>query len=116
MTLTRRRIPILFPYTINGTNLFPIVPSVCDLGFSFTPSICPRPYIDNITCKTLKVLGFIKRIASEFKHSYHLKANLCALVRPIVEYDSVVWDPQTIEAYKQLGRVQERLYNNYIII
>jgi len=108
MTFTRCRAPISFPYTINGTNLCPIVTNVCDLGFTFTPSLCPRAHLDNITCKALKVLGFIKRIASEFKLSNSLKAIYCALDRPIVEYGSVVWDPQTAEACKQLERVQRR--------
>ncbi|KAF0717229.1 Uncharacterized protein FWK35_00028884, partial [Aphis craccivora] len=51
MTFTRRRIPISFSYSINGTNLSPIV------------------------------------------------------TRPIVEYGSIFWDPQTPEACKQLERV-----------
>lgn len=76
--------------------------SVCDLSFTFTPSLCYRTHIDNITCKALKVLGFIKRIASEFKLSNFLKTLFCALVRPIAEYGSIVFDPQTSEACKQL--------------
>jgi len=86
MTFIRRRTPTSFPYTINGTDLCPIVNSVCDLGFTFTPFLCPRAHIDNITCKELKVLGFIKRIASEFKLSNSLRAICCAFVRPIIGY------------------------------
>jgi len=113
MTFTRRRTPISLPYTINGTNMCLIVTSVCDLGFTFTPSLCPRAHIDNITCKALKVLGFTKRIASEFKISNHLKAIFFALVMPIVEYGCVVWDPLTADACKQLERVQ-RMFLSFV--
>ena len=99
---------ISFSYTINWANLCPIDTSVCDFGFTFTPSLCSRVHIGNITCKAFKVLGFIKRIADEFKLSNSLKTIFCALIRPILEYGSVVWDPQTAEGCKQLERVQRR--------
>ncbi|KAF0765641.1 Uncharacterized protein FWK35_00006661 [Aphis craccivora] len=43
-----------------------------------------------------------------FKLSNSLKAIVCLFVRPIVEYDSVIWDPQTADACKQLERVKRR--------
>jgi Reverse transcriptase (RNA-dependent DNA polymerase) len=108
MVFTKRRFPITFSYSINLINLLPIDTNVCDLGFTFTPSLCPRAHIYNVTCRAFKVLGFIKRIAGEFKLSNSLKSLYCALVRPIVEYGSVVWDPHTADDCKQLERVQRK--------
>ncbi|KAF0751764.1 Uncharacterized protein FWK35_00017926 [Aphis craccivora] len=63
-----------------------IYKNICDLGFTFTPSLCPRAHIDRVTCKGLKVLGFVKRISSDFKLSSSFKAIYYALIRPISEY------------------------------
>ena len=62
-----------FFYSINGANLLPIDTNVCDLGFILTKSLCLQAHIDNITCNAFKVLGFIKKIAGEFKLSNSLK-------------------------------------------
>lgn len=43
-----------------------------------------------------------------FKLSNSLKAIVYSFVRPIVEYDSVIWDPQAADACKQLERVKCR--------
>jgi len=108
MTFTRSRSPITHLYSLNGSNLIPADSSICDLGFTFTPSLCPRAHIDRVTRKVLKVLGFVKRISSDFKLSASLKSIYCALVHPIVEYSSVVWDPQLAGACFQLERVQRK--------
>ncbi|KAF0754361.1 Uncharacterized protein FWK35_00031336, partial [Aphis craccivora] len=55
-------------------------------------------------CRALKVLGFVKRIASEFKLESSLKVLYCSLVRSIVEYGSVLWDPHTTSSSLQLER------------
>ena len=38
------------------------------------------------------MLGFVKRQAKEFQCPYVTKSLYCALVRPLLEYCSVVWD------------------------
>uniref|UniRef100_A0A2S2NAB7 Putative RNA-directed DNA polymerase n=1 Tax=Schizaphis graminum TaxID=13262 RepID=A0A2S2NAB7_SCHGA len=108
MIFTRSRSPITYSYVLNGSCLISVDSSICDLGFTFTSSLSPRAHIDKITCKALKVLGFIKRISCEFKLTSSLKSIYCALVRPIVEYGSIVWDPQTADACFQLERVQRK--------
>jgi hypothetical protein len=108
MTFSRSRSPITHLYSLNGYYLIPTDSSICDLGFTFTSSLHPRAHIDKVKCKTLKVLGFVKRISSYFKLSASLKAIYCALVRPIVEYGSFVWDPQSTDACLQLERVQRK--------
>lgn len=88
MVFTRSHSPITYSYTLNGSNLTPVDSINCDLGYTFTSSLCPRPHIDKVTCKALKGLGFVKRISNDFKLTSSLKSFYCALVRPIIEYGS----------------------------
>jgi len=55
-----------------------------------------------------KVLGFVKRVSGEVKLTSSLKSIYCALVRPIVDYGFVVYDPQTADVCLQLKRVQRK--------
>lgn len=103
MVYTSLRSPILhlspFSYSINGANLLPIYMNICDLDFILTPFLCPRVHIDYIMYNAFKVIGVIKRLDVEFKFSNSLKVLFCSLVRPIVEYGSVFWDPQTADGF-----------------
>ncbi|VVC28220.1 Hypothetical protein CINCED_3A013146 [Cinara cedri] len=111
MIFARSRSPTIYSYTLNGSNLIPVDFSICDFGFTFTCSLCPRAHIDQIACKASKVLGFVKRISSDFKLTRSLKSIYCALVRSILEYGSVVWNPQTADACcLQLERVQRKFF------
>lgn len=53
-------------------------------------------------------MGFIKRITTEFKLASTLKALYCSLVRPILEYGSVIWDFSTAQNALTLERVQNK--------
>ena len=108
MTFSRNRAPFSFSYSINGVVLVSIADNIRDLGFLFVPSLNPKAHIDYVTCKALKLLGFIKRIADEFKLATSLKSLYCALVRPILEYGSVVWNPYTAGDCHQLERVKRK--------
>jgi len=81
------------------------------LGFIFTLSLSPRSHITSITCKAFKLLGYIRRVSSEFKLKNSLKSLYCALVRPILEYGSVVWDPHCSDLGHQLEGVQRKFLN-----
>jgi hypothetical protein len=116
MTFTRIKNPLKFTYFINNKSIS-FSNSVRDLGFILTPTLSPNMHIDSACCKALKTLGFIKRVASEFKLSTPLKALYCAFVRPILEYGSVIWDPSTATYSCQLERVQRRFlkFVSYIL-
>lgn len=110
MSFTRTRSPIINTYFINEVGVSS-VDSIRDLGFIFTPSLSPRSHINNITCKAYKLLGFIRRVSGEFKLTNSLKSLYCALVRPILEYGSVVWDPHCSDLCRQLEGVQRKFLN-----
>ncbi|KAL4097682.1 hypothetical protein QTP88_022414 [Uroleucon formosanum] len=107
MTFTRSRSTILFDYNISGLTI-ERVDNLIDLGFKLSSTLSPSPHIAMITSRAFKVLGFIMRLSKDFKLSKSLKSLYCALVRPILEYGSVVWDPYTVSDINQLERVQLR--------
>jgi hypothetical protein len=108
LTYTRSRSPIIYSYNILGSEILRANESVIDLGFKLTSSLDPRPHIDMVCCKALKILGFINRLASDFKLDSSFKLLYCTLVRPILEYGVVVWSPFTANDSLQLERVQRR--------
>lgn len=65
----RNRYPIKFIYSINGNNLFVSSSSVVDLGIIFDYSLTLQPHIQNVTYKSLKMLGFIERFCLELNCS-----------------------------------------------
>jgi len=103
--LTRSRLPIIYSYNILGSEIVRVNESDIDLGFKITRSLDPRPHIDMVCCKALKTLGFISRLARDFKLDSTFKLLYCTLVRPILEYGVVVWSPYTANDSLQLERV-----------
>jgi len=73
-----------------------------DLGFKLSHNLDPNPHIEYVCCKALKMLGFIIRLAREYKLSMSIKIFYCAVVRPILEYGCVVWHSHTANDSKQL--------------
>jgi len=66
MSFTRSHSPIRHNYLVDGTSLSFSGSHVVDLGFTFDRTLSYNLHIEKITCKVLKMLGFIKRISSEF--------------------------------------------------
>ena len=50
-------------------------------------------HYNQIVGRGYSMLGFMKRQAKEYECPYVTKSLYCALVRPLLEYNSVVWDP-----------------------
>lgn len=69
MSFARCNFPYQFSYSIMGFILNSADTVTCDLGFILVPSLSPSTHIDHVTCKAIKMLGFIKRIAYEFELS-----------------------------------------------
>jgi hypothetical protein len=107
-TFTRSRSPLIFPYKINNIHIKPAGDSIRDLGFTFTRNLSPVKHIHIICCQAFKLLGFILRTSRDFQLTPSLKSLYCALVRPILEYGCVLWDPPTAYASAMLERVQRR--------
>ncbi|XP_050528120.1 uncharacterized protein LOC126898222 [Daktulosphaira vitifoliae] len=108
MFFTRSKSSIIHYYFISDSNLTGVYDTDIDLGIKFNASLDPRPHIDMICCKALKVLSFITRIASDFKLKLVIKALFCTLVHPILEYGAIIWNPHTANDSCLVERVQRR--------
>lgn len=74
-------------------NILENVSSFCDLGITLDPKLNFNSHIDACVSKSSSVLGFIKRWSREFDDPYLSKRLFTSLVRPILEYGSLVWSP-----------------------
>jgi hypothetical protein len=107
MTFHRKRMHIIFPYSLNGSPL-EHASSVKDLGIYLTPSLYFEQHINITVGRTLKVLGFIKCNTSLFTSPTCLRSLYFSLVRSILEYGTVVWHSYLAKDQLRLERVQNR--------
>ena len=102
INITRKRNIIHHPYTLHGHQL-KHVDQTKYLGVT-------------ITAKANNTLNFLRRNINVRDHSIKEKAYK-ALVRPILEYSSSVWDPHTDVLSARLEKIQRRaarfVLNNY---
>lgn len=100
-----------------GLVIFRVDNYIIDIGFKFSNLMDPSSHINMICCKVLKILGFVMRLTKEFIQNKIVKMLYCALMRPILEYSSVIWDPFTPNDSMQLERVQRRFLRcaNFIL-
>ena len=97
--------PVLSAYTLYDTPLTE-VDEIKDLGVTFVSGLDFRNHYRNISCRAMKTLGFIARYAKHFKRTESLKLLYVALVRPLIEYASVIWSPKHIVSSRLLESVQ----------
>ena len=88
MSFSRKEVT-LRNYSINNS-LLERVFLFKDLGVIFDPVLNFRSHIETIVLKARCTLGFIKRWSKEFRDPYITKTLLTSLVRPILEYESVI--------------------------
>lgn len=108
MTFYRIHHPIMYNYLLKEVYL-DVVSTVNDLGITFDRELNFHDHIEKSCCKALKTLGFVKRVSTEFNLLAPLKSLYCALVRSILEYAVVIWDPNTVIAKNQIERVQRKV-------
>jgi hypothetical protein len=93
ITFTRRRSPdILFSYAVDGCVL-ERVSEIRDLGVILDSQLTFQHHYDRISSSGRCVLGFVKRRVKELNEPYLCKMLYSALVQPILEYASIVWNP-----------------------
>ena len=111
----KNRKPIDYTYTIHEQPLA-LVENVKYLGLNITKNLSWNKHIDIITKKAHNSISFLQRNL----HTCPPKTKTQAyntLVRPILEYSSVAWDPHTVSNTNKLEGVQRRaarfILNNY---
>ena len=104
--ITRAKYPIQTKYILHDTVL-QTVPSAKYLGVTISDDLSWSPHIDLITKKANQTLGFLKRNIKV--HNQDLKSTAYkTLVRPQLEYASMVWSPHTATNIAKVEAVQRR--------
>lgn len=106
MMFSRSR-PIISQFTLGGSSL-ELVDSFIDLGILLDRKLTFNNHVITTVNKAFGVLSFIKRWAKEFSDPYITKNLFTSLVRPILEYGSVVWDPHYDLYVNMLESVQKQ--------
>jgi len=79
-----------------------------DLAIYFTPSLDFNHHINITVCQELKILVFIKRNTKMFCSVHCLRTLNLSLVRPILEYGTIVWHQYLAKDQLRLQRAQNR--------
>jgi len=96
-----------FDYFINQAKLSRVF-QILDLGILLDSQLLLTPHYDRIIGKANQLLGFIKRRAKEFKNVWVTKTLYCTLVRSILEYGSIIWDPFYNDQSDRIESVQKQ--------
>lgn len=104
MLLSRKRNPPALCLKIDDADV-ERVRSFRYLGVTITEDLRWTSHIDNICCKSRKLLGFLYR-GFRFGDRKCLAYLYGTLVRPILDYCSCVWDPGYANARSKVERVQ----------
>lgn len=91
-----------------GNHRLEMVEEFLDLGFLLDPKLDFRKHINMTVNKARGVLAFIKRWAKEFTDPNVTKQLYTSLVRPILEYGSVIWDPDFNTHIDRIESVQKQ--------
>ncbi|XP_072025079.1 uncharacterized protein [Amphiura filiformis] len=104
--ITHKKKPIEVEYTL-GDSTLQETKSHTYLGVEITNDLKWAKHINNITAKANRSLGFIRRNLVSCPQD--LKATAyTTLVRPLLEYSSIVWDTHVLEQIKKIESVQRR--------
>ena len=95
-----------FMYQLNNTILQNVSTNPY-LGILFSSDMKWNTHINNITKKASSTLGFIKRNLRRCPTSCKKTAYL-ALVRPLLEYGAIIWDPYQKQEIDQMERIQRK--------
>lgn len=94
-------------YTLNG-QLLALRDVICDLGVDFDSKLSFSEHLNRTVSKASKTLGFIRRFSQDFHDPLILKTLYCALVRPHLEYCSLIWSPNTVTGVSRIESIQRK--------
>lgn len=100
---------ISYNYYISNESLNRVA-EVRDLGVILDSKLSFNNHIEHITSKAYRMLGFILRISKDFKRCSTMTLLFNCFVRSILEYASVIWNPQ----YNLYIDSIERIYLKFV--
>jgi len=107
-TGTRKKNKISFNYKLINSTLS-TTSNIKDLGINFDENLKFNRHIQIAINKALKKLGLIKRVTKDFKTLDSLIILYNTLVRPTLEYGSIIWNPYGVTLQEKLESVQKKL-------
>ena len=100
------KIPLPTLSVLEGNNL-ENVESIKYLGVTITSDLRWNTHVSNVCTKANRTLGFLRR--NLYSCTQEVKeAAYKGLVRPVLDYDSSVWDPPGVVLQEELESVQKR--------
>lgn len=94
-------------YELNGQDLNNVTEHT-DLGVLLNTSLTFDKHIDKISARARRSTGFIIRHSSDFHNPFTIIRLYQSLVRSILEYCCVIWDPYFVGEIEVLEKVQEK--------
>jgi len=107
MTFTHKAQPVYYNYNLDG-EVLKRSDSVKDLGVYLQSSFKFNLHFTHIVNKAYRKLGFIIRNSKSFVKTETLKILYNSLVRPHLEYASIIWSPQANCHIDYIERVQKK--------
>ena len=86
----------------------PRVQYVKDLGVTLDSELTFRIHYNDIIAKANRQLGFIFKIADEFRDPLCLRSLYCSLVRSILESNAVIWCPSHANWIMRIEAIQRK--------
>lgn len=115
MSFTHKKKPLQFKYNIGNHSLVE-VSEYKYLGIWITNRLSWNKHIDYVTSNTLRKLFFLKRTLKYSTSDTRLLAYK-TIIRPMLEYGNVIWDPFTKLNLTKLERIQNKatrfIFNSY---
>ena len=107
ISFSRSNHPSVFDYMISN-DILSRKYLVKDLGILIDAKLTFKQQIDKVTSSGHTVLGFVKRRAKELNDPYLTRKMYYSLVRPILEYASIVWSPYRKVDIDRIESVQKQ--------
>ncbi|CAK1599103.1 unnamed protein product [Parnassius mnemosyne] len=104
---SRKKTSLATTYYIDG-RILSEVPHIRDLGVTLDNKLRYNIHIDNVVNKGFRTLGFLFRNCKQFRDTRTKIIIYSALVRSILEYCSVVWNPHFNIYSHRIEKIQKR--------
>lgn len=100
---------------LDGTPLS-ITDSIRDLGVIFCADLSFVKYIQAVSSRAFKKLGFVMRSFKYFNNINTLRLLFCSLVRPQLEYAVIVWASYQIKYCAMIEKIQYRFLTESLCV